>query len=128
MIECRNIVKKYVSVTALNDASITLAPGKIYAILGPNGSGKTTLMKIIAGLSRPTSGEVLYDANPMTYEDKADVAYMPTESFCYSYMSAENLGQYYDDFLMIFLLKSIFPCCMKWKFSLTPNLASCLRV
>lgn len=98
MIECRNIVKKYVSVTALNDASITLAPGKIYAILGPNGSGKTTLMKIIAGLSRPTSGEVLYDANPMTYEDKADVAYMPTESFCYSYMSAENLGQYYDDF------------------------------
>ena len=46
---------------ALCDVSLRIAPGETIAIVGHNGAGKTTLAKLIAGLYRPTAGEILYD-------------------------------------------------------------------
>lgn len=43
---------------ALREVSLTIEPGMTYGIIGPNGSGKSTLLKLIAGVTRPTSGEV----------------------------------------------------------------------
>jgi ABC-2 type transport system ATP-binding protein len=51
------VSKWYGNVTALQDASLQLGPG-IWGLLGPNGSGKTTFMRIVAGLSKPSLGEV----------------------------------------------------------------------
>lgn len=45
MVECVNLRKKYMTVTAVEDISLNIQAGKMYALLGPNGSGKTTLMK-----------------------------------------------------------------------------------
>ena len=47
MLQCKNVTKKYMKMTAVNGVSIDFMPGRIYALLGSNGSGKTTLMKMI---------------------------------------------------------------------------------
>lgn len=46
-----------------------------------NGSGKTTLMKMAAGLTKPTEGEILFEGHPLSYYDKASIAYMSTNHF-----------------------------------------------
>ena len=50
ILESREVTKKYGSKTAVNQVSLQLEPGLVYAMLGPNGSGKTTWMKMVAGL------------------------------------------------------------------------------
>ena len=98
MVKCENLVKKYRRTTAVNDLSLELKPGKIYALLGPNGSGKSTWMKMVAGLTSPTTGRILFDGNPQTWRDKAQVAYMPTEPCYFPYMTCMDLGKYFQDF------------------------------
>ena len=64
-IEIKNIYKEYGKkenkVIALDNISLNIEEGEIVAILGKSGSGKSTLMHIIAGIDRPTSGEILID-------------------------------------------------------------------
>jgi ABC-2 type transport system ATP-binding protein len=98
MLKCEGIVKKYMSCTAIENISVDILPGKIYALLGPNGSGKTTLMKIITGLIKPTQGTVTLDGISVSPATKAHVAYMPTENFFYSYMTTKDVGNFYNDF------------------------------
>ena len=51
---------------ALEDVSISVAPGSIHAIIGPNGAGKTTLLNLVTGLYRPTSGHVALAGQAIT--------------------------------------------------------------
>src|SRR5437879_4883465 len=46
---------------AINNLSLTIAPGEMRAIIGPNGAGKTTMMDIITGKTRPDKGDVYFD-------------------------------------------------------------------
>lgn len=57
-IDCTEISKHYRSTAALTDLTLQVEPGTVVGFLGPNGAGKTTSMRIIMGLSRPTSGRV----------------------------------------------------------------------
>ncbi len=50
---------------AVQDVNLTVQPGEFVALLGPSGCGKSTLLRIITGLQRPTSGEVLYRDQPL---------------------------------------------------------------
>lgn len=50
----------------LNDVSLTLEDNKFVVITGPNGGGKSTLAKIIAGIEKPTSGQILWDGQDIT--------------------------------------------------------------
>jgi len=59
MIEIRNMTKTYGAVTAVDDLTVTIRPGRVTGFLGPNGAGKSTTMRAIVGLDRPDSGEVL---------------------------------------------------------------------
>ena len=61
-----HITKRYANgVLALDDLSLTLHPGEIVALLGPNGAGKSTAVKLMMGLSAPTSGVVrIFNADP----------------------------------------------------------------
>ncbi len=102
MIKCEHLVKKYMSTTAVSDLSLDIISGNIYALLGPNGSGKSTLMKMIAGLSKPSSGTITMDNHPLDYKAKAHIAYMPTEAYFFGYMNCINVGKYYRDFFADF--------------------------
>ena len=79
MLQCSNLKKKYLNKTAVENITMELGEGRIYALLGPNGSGKTTFMKMVAGLVKPTEGSVLYKGQPIGVESKKEVSYMPTE-------------------------------------------------
>jgi len=102
MLELRDVTKKYLRRTALDGVSLALEQGKTCLLLGPNGSGKTTMMKLIAGLSRPTAGEITFDGEPIGPATKARIAYMPTENYFYSYMTVKDIGKYYRDFFTDF--------------------------
>src|SRR5512135_2342830 len=54
----RNLTKRFGSVTAVNDVSLTIEPGSFLTLLGPSGCGKTTLLRCVAGLEDPDAGEI----------------------------------------------------------------------
>ena len=98
MLECQNVMKSYGSKVAVSNITTNIVPGKIYALLGSNGSGKTTFMKMVAGLVKPTKGTITYAGMPIGVETKKHIAYMPTESFYYDYMTCKDAGNFYKDF------------------------------
>ncbi len=60
---------------AINNLSLTIAPGEMRAIIGPNGAGKTTMMDIITGKTRPDEGDVLFDGRiDLTRLDETEIA------------------------------------------------------
>ncbi len=102
MLKSEKLTKKFGSMTAVNEISMELKPGHIYAMLGPNGSGKTTWMKMAAGLMKPTSGTVTFLGEPVGVKSRARVAHMSTEPYFYSWMTVKDVGKYYRDFFKDF--------------------------
>ena len=93
MLECRELTKWFGTKEAVAGLTLNLDKGKIYGLLGENGSGKTTWMKMVAGLTKPGRGEILYEGHPIGWRDKASIAYMATEPFFYDFMKVS-----FDDF------------------------------
>src|SRR5438132_12391655 len=67
------------AVDALRGVSLDVARGKLTAVMGPSGSGKSTLMHILAGLDRPTSGEVTIDGTNITELGDTDLTKLRRE-------------------------------------------------
>lgn len=72
MIQLRHLTKQFGRKTAVDDLSLAIQPGMVTGFLGPNGAGKSTTMRMILGLVKPTSGEVLVNGVP--FEKLADPA------------------------------------------------------
>lgn len=102
MLQAKNLSKKYNGKTALDHVNVEMGDGKIYAFLGPNGSGKTTFMKIIASLTKQSEGELLLDGKTLSIKSRADVAYLPTETHAYPFMTVGEFGEYYKTFFKDF--------------------------
>jgi ABC-2 type transport system ATP-binding protein len=105
MIKIEGVTKKFGSTMAVNQCTLEFETGRIYGLLGPNGSGKSTLMKMIAGLFKPSKGDIFVDGDSISYLSKAKVAYMSTEGFMYPYMTIETVGSYFQDFYTDFDLE-----------------------
>ena len=58
MISVENLTKQYGQFTAVDNVSFTAATGRVTGFLGPNGAGKSTTMRIMVGLTRPSTGQV----------------------------------------------------------------------
>ncbi len=72
-----NITKRYQSITALDGFSLTLRAGEIVALLGPNGAGKSTAIRLMLGLTTPTSGQVrIFGNNPRVALTRARIGAM----------------------------------------------------
>lgn len=106
MLESRQVTKKYGRKTAVDNISLQLEPGKIYAMLGPNGSGKTTWMKMAVGLVKPTTGAFYYKGEPIGVESRKEIAYMSTEPYFYNWMTVKDVGKYYEDFFEDFSMEN----------------------
>ncbi len=91
-IETRALSKRYRKVTALSEASITVPEGRISALIGPNGAGKTTLLRLLAGLARPTGGEIAVLGSPPRQDPAflADIGFLAQEIPLYRRCSAED--------------------------------------
>ena len=72
MFEMRNITKTFGAVVALHNASLTVNPGEIMALLGANGSGKSTIVKVLSGLVNQNSGEIIFDGKAVKISSAAD--------------------------------------------------------
>ena len=72
IIKLKHITKQYDDgFVALKDINLTIESGKFYSLLGPSGSGKSTILRIIAGFSQPSSGQVFFDGKDITDLDAA---------------------------------------------------------
>jgi branched-chain amino acid transport system ATP-binding protein len=66
MLEVRAVSKSFGSLRAVDDVSLTVAPGELRAIIGPNGAGKTTFFNLISGFFPPTTGEIVFNGETIT--------------------------------------------------------------
>jgi putative spermidine/putrescine transport system ATP-binding protein len=91
-VRLENLKRTYGPVVALNDLSLTIAPGELVALLGPSGCGKTTALRLLAGLEEADGGRVVVDGK--------DVTGLPT--------NRRNVG-------MVFQAYSLFPHMVAWE-------------
>jgi ABC-2 type transport system ATP-binding protein len=94
----RDLVKKFGSFTANDHLNFEVYKGEIFGFLGANGAGKTTAMRILCGLSAPTSGEITvggFDVYTQTEQVKRNIGYMSQKFSLYEDMTiAENIRFY----------------------------------
>lgn len=99
LLECRHLTKRYASYSdALTDVNLKIFGGRIIGLLGPNGSGKTTFIKLICGLLRPTSGEILVHGCEPGVESKLLVSYLPDRVYLNDWMRVHQLISFFEDF------------------------------
>ena len=78
-------------VQALSDISLEVEKGEIFGFLGPNGAGKTTLIKILMGLTEPTSGTALvFGRTPRDAAAKARLGFLPESPYFYDHLTARE--------------------------------------
>lgn len=70
IVQTKNLTKQYGKQKSVADLNIHIQKGRIYGLLGRNGAGKTTTMKMLLGLTAPTSGEVIIFGKPMQGNEK----------------------------------------------------------
>lgn len=95
-LRARGLRKRFGAVTALDGVDVELAPARCLAVLGPNGAGKSTLLRLLAGLARPTAGELEIAGQDRKRLQRGDarglVGYVGHATLLYSELTAhENL-------------------------------------
>lgn len=98
VISVKNLVKKFGSFIANDNLNFEVFEGEIFGFLGANGAGKTTTIRILSGLSEPTSGEVIiagFDAKKQAEKIKRNIGYMCQKFSLYEDLTVkENITLY----------------------------------
>lgn len=71
ILQAHGLVKRFGASTVLRGVDFSVAPGEVVVVCGENGSGKSTLLRLLAGLSRPTAGEIQLEGKPFRSSDVA---------------------------------------------------------
>src|SRR5215471_16290745 len=91
MIAIQNLFKQYGKFIAVDGVSLDVPSGEIHGFLGPNGAGKTTTLRMIAGLLKPTSGQVVVNGHDVAREPelaKGSLGFIPDRPFIYDKLTA----------------------------------------
>ncbi len=103
-IEIKNVSKRFKETVALDNVTLTLEENKIYGLLGRNGAGKSTLLNIISNRVFADSGEVLYDGEVLTENDRLqkNIYLMSEKSFYSDNLNVKQIfgwtKEFYPDF------------------------------
>ena len=87
------LVKRFGSLTAVDDVTLRIEPGETYGLLGPNGAGKTTIISMIAGLLTPDAGRITVAGIPMVNSSvaaKRHIGLVPQDLAIYPELSARD--------------------------------------
>ncbi len=102
IIEIKGLSKSYGKNKVLENLSLEYEPGQFVGLLGPNGCGKTTLIKILTGLIKDYSGEVLIDGQKPGVHTKNLIAYLPEKTYLADWMrpvdAINYMADFYEDF------------------------------
>ncbi|MED4533238.1 ABC transporter ATP-binding protein [Metabacillus fastidiosus] len=100
MLQVKQITKKFDKEDAVSSLSLSVKKGSIYGLLGSNGAGKTTLLKMIAGIYRPNSGEILIN-DKAAYENpdiREKVFFIPDVISFYPQATVKQMATHYQYF------------------------------
>ena len=98
VIEAQNMCKRFGSFTANDNLNFSVYQGEVFGFLGANGAGKTTAIKILCGLSKPTSGDIRvagYDVYTQTEEIKQSIGYMSQKFSLYDDLTIRENIRFY---------------------------------
>ncbi|WP_234124824.1 lantibiotic protection ABC transporter ATP-binding protein [Clostridium hydrogenum] len=92
ILETKNLCRKFKNQKAVNNVSISIEKDSVYGLLGPNGAGKSTTLKMITGMLRPNSGEIIFNGHPWSRKDLLDIGTLIEAPPLYENLTArENL-------------------------------------
>src|SRR5260221_13466976 len=100
MITLEHVTKAYGPKIAVQDLSLEIGAGELFAFLGPNGAGKTTTIKMMVGLLFPTSGRVLIDGHDLRTDGERArqlLSYVPDQPFLYEKLTGREFLQFIAD-------------------------------
>jgi ABC-2 type transport system ATP-binding protein len=101
VIETHNLSKTYKNIRALNALDLKVHQNSIFGFLGPNGAGKTTTIKLMLGLTRPTTGTAsIFGMDSVTHsvDIRSRIGYLPQEPHFYKYMTARQTLRFTAEF------------------------------
>jgi ABC-2 type transport system ATP-binding protein len=97
MIEIINLTKHYGTLAALDNLNLRVQAGEIFGFLGPNGAGKTTTIRVMMGILKASSGQVLLDGHDISTaprKAKAIAGFIPDRPFIYEKLSGAEFLQF----------------------------------
>jgi ABC-2 type transport system ATP-binding protein len=100
VIDIRNVTKRYGTKLAVDDLTLHVPDGELFAFLGPNGAGKTTTIKMLCGLLFPTEGELKvggYDLKTHGDQARQLVSYVPDQPYLYEKLTGREFLQFIAD-------------------------------
>ena len=97
MIQISKVTKRYDNIKSLDSVTASIKPGSIFGLIGSNGSGKSTLLRVMSGIFRADSGEVLYDGENV-YENvrlKNKLVYLSDDQYFLSSSTIDDMANLY---------------------------------
>lgn len=97
MIKLIDLTKTYKTIMAVDHIHLEVERGAIFGFLGPNGAGKTTTIKMMAGILKPTSGQILIDGKSLLEDPsgvKKCIGFIPDRPFLYEKLSGQEFLQF----------------------------------
>lgn len=93
MLQVFELVKEYKNCRAVDGLSFAIRPGEIVGLLGPNGAGKTTCLRCVAGILRPTAGNIVINGHDLLADQakaKAGLAFVPELPSLYELLTVDE--------------------------------------